>query len=316
MAARRQDEYDRRRPSEPRPRKETDVIRNPVPWPNGAKCAVAFTLDMDAESILYLAHPKRAHSMVSARSMLRYGPDVAVPRILDTYRHYGIRQTFFVPAWCAERYPYAVEAMIRDGHEVAAHGYMHEHPNELSDKDERYWLLRSLSALQAVTGDKPAGWRAPLYNFSHRSAQLLLEAGISYDASLMADDVPYLIETPRGRLLELPSHWGMDDWPIQSPARAWENWWAEFEAMWEYGGLWVAVWHPFLSGRLARWHQTHGMIGRMLDKGKVWFAPMCDIAAHVQRCIADSAWLPRIESLRADAGAGPGRSTLFPLRAR
>jgi len=62
---------------------------------------------MDAESILHLAHPKRAHSMVSTASMLRYGPDVAVPRILDTYRHYGIHQTFFVPAWCAERYPYA-----------------------------------------------------------------------------------------------------------------------------------------------------------------------------------------------------------------
>jgi len=69
------------------------VIRNPVPWPNGARCAACFTLDMDAESILYLAHPQRAHSMVSAASMLRYGPDVAVPRILDTYRHYDIRQT-------------------------------------------------------------------------------------------------------------------------------------------------------------------------------------------------------------------------------
>jgi peptidoglycan/xylan/chitin deacetylase (PgdA/CDA1 family) len=113
------------------------MIANPVPWPNGARCAVSFTLDMDAESILHLAHPQRAHSMVSAASMLRYGPDVAVPRILDSYRHYGIRQTFFVPGWCAQRYPYALEAMVRDGHEVSAHGYLHEHPNELSDQDER-----------------------------------------------------------------------------------------------------------------------------------------------------------------------------------
>jgi len=242
--------------------------------------------------------------------LLRYGPDVAVPRILDTYRHYGIKQTFFVPAWCAERYPYAVEAMMRDGHEVLAHGYLHEHPNELSDEQEEYWLTRSLSALQAVSGEKPAGWRAPLYNFSHRSAQLLLDAGIAYDASLMGDDVPYLLETARGQLLELPSHWGMDDWPpfmhsidlgfqmpIQSPAQAWENWWDEFEAMWEFGGLWVPVWHPFLSGRLARWRYTHAMIGRMIDKGGVWFAPMRDIAAHVRRCIAEGRWTPRIDPM-------------------
>jgi peptidoglycan-N-acetylglucosamine deacetylase len=296
------------------------MIRNPVPWPNGAKCAVAFTLDMDAESILYLEHPHRAHTMVCAASMLRYGPDVAVPRILETYRHYGIRQTFFVPAWCAERYPYAVEAMIRDGHEVSAHGYMHENPNQLSDEQEEYWLQRSISALQAVTGEKPAGWRAPLYNFSHRSAELLLQAGIAYDASLMGDDAPYLIDTPRGELLELPSHWGMDDWPpfmhsielnfqmpIQAPARAWEGWWEEFEAMWEHGGLWIAVWHPFLSGRLARWRATHAMIGRMLERGGVWLAPMRDIAAHVRRCIAEGSWRPRIERSGA-AVIGVGRS--------
>jgi len=284
------------------------MIANPVPWPNGARCAVSFTFDMDAESILKIAHPKRAHSMVSTASMLRYGPDVAVPRILDSYRHYGIRQTFFVPAWCAERYPYAVEAMIRDGHEVSAHGYVHEHPNELSDDDERRWLRRSLSALQAISGEPAAGWRAPLYNFSDRSAELLLEAGIQYDASLMGDDVPYLLHTSRGRLLELPSHWAMDDWPpfmhsidldfqmpIQSPAAAWATWWDEFEAMWEFGGHWVPVWHPFLSGRLARWRMSHAMIGRMLDRGGVWFATLRDVAAHVRGCIADGSWTPRIE---------------------
>src|SRR5258708_10783403 len=165
--------------------REMDLIRNPVPWPNGAKCAACFTLDMDAESLLYLAHPQQAHSMVSAASMLRYGPDVAVPRILDTYRHYGIRQTFFVPGWCAERYPYAVEAMLREGHEVSAHGYMHEHPNEQSDAGGKQWLLPSLAAVQSVTAKASAGWPAPLYPFSHPSPQLLLDAGIAYDASLM-----------------------------------------------------------------------------------------------------------------------------------
>jgi peptidoglycan/xylan/chitin deacetylase (PgdA/CDA1 family) len=302
MAAKPPDEHAQRRPR---------MIRNPVPWPNGARCAVAFTLDMDAESILQLAHPQRAHTLVSAASMLRYGPQVAVSRILETYRHYGIRQTFFVPGWCAQHYPQAVEAMVRAGHEVSAHGYLHEHPNELSDAQERETLWRSLDALRAITGEQPAGWRAPLYQFSHRSAQLLLEAGISYDASLMGDDVPYLLDTGQGRLLELPSHWGMDDWPpfmhsseldfqmpIQSAARAWETWWEEFEAMWQYGGLWIAVWHPFLSGRLARWHHTHQMIGRMLDKGGVWLAPLRDIAAHVRNCMEQGTWQPRLEPLR------------------
>ena len=65
------------------------MIKNPVPWPDGAKCAVCITFDMDADSILHLEHPGDAISRVSALSMLRYGPEVAVPRIVETYRRLG-----------------------------------------------------------------------------------------------------------------------------------------------------------------------------------------------------------------------------------
>ena len=71
----------------------------------------------------------------------------------------------------------------------------------------------SIEVIERVTGRRPRGWRAPLYNFSHRSADLLVSRGFRYDASLMGDDQPYLLETDGGRLVELPSHWGLDDWP-------------------------------------------------------------------------------------------------------
>ena len=57
------------------------MIANPIPWPNGAKCAACFTLDMDAESLLYLAHPQQAHTMVSAASMLRTTMPVSIVRL-------------------------------------------------------------------------------------------------------------------------------------------------------------------------------------------------------------------------------------------
>ncbi len=50
------------------------MIQNPVPWPDDARCAVALTFDMDADSILHLEHPEDSISRVSAISMLRYGP--------------------------------------------------------------------------------------------------------------------------------------------------------------------------------------------------------------------------------------------------
>ena len=54
------------------------MIQNPIPWPHGARCAVAFTFDMDADSSLHLAHHTSADTRVAAISMLRYGPEVAV----------------------------------------------------------------------------------------------------------------------------------------------------------------------------------------------------------------------------------------------
>ena len=291
------------------------MIANPVPWPDGARCAAAITFDMDADSILHLEHPQTSYRRVSALSMLRYGPEVAVPRILATYRRFGLRQTFFVPAWCIEQYPKAVEAMVADGHEVAHHGYLHENPNTLSREEEHHWLQRGIEIIEKHTGQRPRGWRAPLYNFSDHSADLLIEEGFAYDASLMGDDVPYLLRTDTGELVELPSHWGMDDWPpyvhsidldytmpLRAPSQAIAAFRDEFDAAWEHGGLWVTVWHPFASGRLARWREVEALIDYMLAKGGVWFATMEQIAAHVRRCVDDGSYVPRVDRLPYHTG--------------
>ncbi|MEM8948594.1 MAG: polysaccharide deacetylase [Pseudomonadota bacterium] len=270
------------------------MIQHPVTWPNGARCAAAITFDMDADSLLHIEHPKTSLSKISAMSMLRYGPEVGVPRILEGYRKYGLKQTFFIPAWCIEQYPKTVEAIVEGGHEIGFHGYIHEAPNSLSREDERYWLERSIEVIERFTGKRPRGNRSPLYHFSDNTADLLIEQGFLYDSSLMGDDIPYLLQTADGELVELPTHWGVDDWPpyvhsleldyvmqVMSPARAMEGFREEFEAAYEAGGLWIGVWHPFVSGRLARWRQVEKLIDDMVGRGDVWLAPLEDIARHV-----------------------------------
>lgn len=48
---------------------------------------------------------------------------------------YGIKLTFFVPTWCAEEHPRAVERMLEGGHEVGNHGYLHEQPALQGSRD-------------------------------------------------------------------------------------------------------------------------------------------------------------------------------------
>jgi len=148
------------------------------------------------------------------------------------------------------------------------------------------------------------------------SLDFLLKESFLYDSSLMGDDIPYLVETRNkttgdaNQLIELPMHWAMDDYPhyaqnddlnymmpIKSPDQAMEVWLAEFEAMWEYQGMWITIWHPMNSGRLARCVRVAKMIEYMQKKGKVWFATMEEIARHYQKCITESGYKPRIDRL-------------------
>lgn len=285
------------------------MIKNPVPWPEGKKCAVAITFDMDSDSILHLDYPDSADTRVTTFSWLQYDK-VAIPRILDVFKQYNLKQTFFVPAWCIERYPETVELILKDDHEIAQHGYLHEHPNTLSREDEHYWLQRSIDVIEKFTGKRPRGSRSPSYKFSKNSADLLSKEGIIYDSSLMGDDVPYVLKTDYGEVIELPTDILMDDWshnthnaelgkvmPIRSPKEAMEIYLSHFDVMWEYGGVWVSVWHPFVTGRLSRFQSIPPMIEYMMEKGDVWFATLEEIALHVQKCIDEGIYDPRVDRL-------------------
>ena len=294
------------------------MITNPVPWPNGARCAVVFTWDMDADSILHLAHPNDADTRLSTNSMLRYGPEIGVPRIIEMCKNFGITNTFFVPGWCAEQYPKAVEAMVKNGHEVALHGYLHEYPNELTEEEERFWTHKGAAAIAEIAGRRPVGYRAPWYKYSKSTTNVLADEGFLWDTSLMGDDIPYMIRSKQGELVELPSRWQLDDWPqfvhnhdldfmmpIASPQYAMDVYMAEFYAMWEHGGLWLNCFHPFCSGQVARLMMVSEMIGKMQAKGDVWMATGEEVALHFQKLIAEGKYQPRVDELPFYSGRLP-----------
>jgi len=298
------------------------MIENPVKWPNGARCAVAITFDVDSDSLLYYAYPHTADTKIGTASWLRYDR-VAVPRILKLYEKFDIKQTFFVPGWTAEHYPDTINQIVDGGHEVGLHGYLHERLDGLSAEMEDYWFMRGLDMLTRVTGIRPRGFRAPSYRFSKNTLNYLAREGFVYDSSLMGDDVPYVIESDNGSVLELPTDWAMDDWPqftvnsdlgyamqVNSPERGMDVFMAEFEAAWQYGGLWVSVWHPFVMGRLARCARMEKMIRYMIEKGDVWFATLGEIADHVNNAIQSGGYKPYKERIPFHGQSADSRSRL------
>ena len=68
--------------------------------------------------------------------MGRYRPMVELARILNTYRRFNLKQYFFIPGWCLETYPDTVEAILKYGHEIGHHGYLHKDPKRQLDINE------------------------------------------------------------------------------------------------------------------------------------------------------------------------------------
>ena len=270
------------------------MIQNPIPWPNGARCAWAITFDMDADSLIHIARPNDSHDRLYPISMGRYGPIVAIPRILDTYRRLGIKQSFFIPGWCMETYPEAVDAILKDGHEIGHHGWIHEDPIATKGPSQEEAFERALDTHQKMTGSAPRGYRAPVYNITQQMIDLLVKHRFRYDSSLMADDIPYTMQTDAGSIYEMPVHWGTDDWPpfahyeeigymmpVRGPSAGLEGFWEEFEAQYEAGGFFMLILHPFLTGRLARWQLVEQWLETTLNERDVWFAPLEAIAGHL-----------------------------------
>lgn len=260
-------------------------------WPDGRRCAVMLCFDVDGETTA-LSEEAALASRLTTMSQCAYGPRVGVPRILGLLRHLGVPATFFIPTWIVERHPKMTEAVLEAGHEIGAHGHLHEKLATLSPEEEAAVLDRSLGILRRHLGRAPAGYRAPWFEINPGTVELLAGRGFVYNASLMSDDVPFVHSNG---LVEIPGQWMLEDWEQfafnAEPAwgyvpedcdKVFRLWWREFEAMRAYGCCFVLTLHPWLSGRPSRVQLLERLIGGILATGDAWVATGAEIARWVR----------------------------------
>ena len=123
-------------------------------WPDGIRAAALFSFDMDAEAVMLADHPEVA-DYLDVIAHQRYGPRVAVPRLLRMLDRVGLRTTFFIPGWVAETWPDVARSVRDAGHEIGHHGYLHESVRGVDEATEEGYLVRGLEALDEVLGVRP-----------------------------------------------------------------------------------------------------------------------------------------------------------------
>ena len=230
-------------------------------WPGDIRCVVTLTFDLDGVTLPMSWDPDVV-KRPSVLSMSDFGPRVGVFRILDLLEEHGIHATFFVPAYIAEHNEETVRDIVRRGHEVGHHGYMHEPPAGLGAAEEAEILDKGIRILEVIGGERPLGYRAPSWDPSTRTLDLLAGRSFVYDSSLMADDAPYFVQAGGGRLVELPVHWAQDDFgyyafnrgggSMNTPDNVYGAWKTEFDGAYKYGRAFMLTNHPQVTGRLAK----------------------------------------------------------------
>ncbi len=140
-----------------------------------------------------------------------------VDLILEMLDRHRVKATFFTLGWIAERYPDMVKRLVREGHELASHGYAHVRVTGQTPEEFFEDVVRTKRILEDVGGGAVLGYRAASYSIGAGNLwalERLHAAGYVYSSSIypIRHDLYGMPEAPRfafrprdaGGILEVP----------------------------------------------------------------------------------------------------------------
>jgi len=108
-------------------------------------------------------------------------------KILNILSSKGVKATFFVLGWIAQKFPQLIKRIHNAGHEIATHSYKHQLIYTQTPEEFKEDLKVSKGVLEDIIQEKVYGFRAPSYSITIKSKwalDILMEEGFEYDSSL------------------------------------------------------------------------------------------------------------------------------------
>jgi polysaccharide deacetylase family protein (PEP-CTERM system associated) len=138
-----------------------------------------------------------------------------VDRILGMFSEAGVSATFFTLGWIAERHPSLIRRIVRQGHELASHGYGHHRASELDHVAFSHDIRHAKKLLEDIAGTAVIGYRAPSFSIGKGNLwafDCIAAAGYRYSSSIYPvqhdhygmPDAPRFPHRVRDGLLEIP----------------------------------------------------------------------------------------------------------------
>lgn len=180
--------------------------------------AISNAMTVDVEDYFHVA----ALSSVIKRddwSTMEYRAEASTHKLMALFDERGVKATFFILGWVAQRSPKLVRDIHAAGHEVACHGMSHRLIYEQSPEEFERETRDSKAMLEDAIGTAVLGYRAASWSITKQSLwalDIVSSLGFKYDSSIFpirhdlygipdAPRRPCVMTTPAGRsIVEFP----------------------------------------------------------------------------------------------------------------
>lgn len=269
--------------------------RPKVAWPGDRAVAAMIVVPLEFHRLNPQGKPfKHPGAMQTTYPDLRhfttrdYGTRVGVFRILDALKAEGLKATIPINAVLLERARPLVEAIVEDGHEIAAYGWDADciHWSGLEAGREADWIAMTRDAFDRA-GLKPRTWMSPARQQSFDTLGLIAEAGFDICLDWEQDTVPVPMQTGKGVVWAAPLSNELDDRTLLTARLQSEDEWADqvLEAVRlttveapRFGGQVVSfTLTPYVAGLPFRMHAVRRILSGLGGDESVWSATASQI---------------------------------------
>ena len=282
-----------------------------VHWPNGARVAVSFVLNVEEgaelsvsvgdernETIYEAVQPVGAVPDLNMESHFEYGSRVGYWRITGVAQTHGVPLTLNACGRALERTPWIGEDAAKHGYEVCCHGWRWEAHAGMAEDSERALIAKAVQTIRRVHGKPPVGWHTKSSSSVNTRRLLVEHGGFLYDSDAYNDDLPYYVEVAGRPHLVLPYAFDTNDMRFfdrQSFVHGSD--FADysidaFDWLWGEGAhrprmLSIGL-HTRIIGRPARIAGLVTLMRHIQQRGGAWIARREDIARHwIANCPAE-----------------------------
>ena len=274
------------------------TTRPKVSWPGGKR--LAFWIVPNIEFYEYTPPPAigretwdrvPSHPDVREYGFRDYGNRVGIWRMTELLDQYPVRPTASLNLALLDHFP-EIQKLMRDRDwAVMSHGiYNTRFLYGMDEAAERAFYADNVTSLQHHMGRQLKGILTPAITNTERTPQLIAEAGLTYHADWVHDDVPVPIRVAGGRkLISLPYSYDLNDAPlwdgrpyggryfVDACKAAFDRLYAESA---DGGRVFCIALHPYQIGQPHHIGHLREILEHICRHDGVWHATGDDIADH------------------------------------